>query len=114
MAVKAVTRVRTDEGVVIYTWADLDSGTSDTGAPALLSDEGDVDVQLTGTLSGSAVVMQGSNDGTNWSAITMAPTPLVAATISRLGQRAKFIRPSITGGTGADLVVIATVTPGKV
>ncbi len=114
MAVKTGTRVRTTEGVVVYTWSDLDSTTSDTGTPMLLQDEGDVDVQLIGTLSGSVVAMQGSNDGTNWAAITMSPTPLVAATISRLSQRAKFIRPSITGGTGVDLVVIATVTPGKV
>lgn len=114
MAVKTGTRVRTDEGVVIYTWSDLDASGSDTGTPMLLSDEGDVDVQLIGTLSGSAVVIQGSNDGTNWATITLSPTPLVAATISRLTQRAKLIRPSISGGTGADIVVIATVTPGKV
>ncbi len=114
MATKQGTRVRTYDGTVIYTWTDLDSATSDVGTAALLSDEGDVDVQLIGTLSASTVVIQGSMDGTNWATITLSPTPLVAATISRLTQRAKFIRPSITGGTGADLIVIASVTPGKV
>ncbi len=114
MATKTGTRVRTDEGLLVYTWSDLDASGSDVGTGMLLSAEGDVDVQLNGTLSGSTVVMQGSNDNVNWSTITLSPTPLVAATISRLSQKAKYIRPSISGGTGADLVVIATVTPNKV
>lgn len=106
MAVKQGTVSRAEDGAVIYTWSDLDAGTSDTGSPALVSADSILDVQVVGTLSGSAVALQGSMDATNWAALTLSPTPLVAATISRAAQSARYIRPAVTGGTGADLVVM--------
>jgi hypothetical protein len=112
MAVKQGTRVRRDDGVVVYTWTDVDAG--DTGSPALVTDEGPLDVQITGTIGTSVATLEGSMDGTTWATITVSPTPLVAATISRASQRALFIRPALAAGTGADIVFRVAVTPGKV
>lgn len=112
MAIKQGTRVRRDDGTLVYTWTLLDTG--DTGSPALVTDEGDIDVQLIGTLGASAVAIQGSMDNSNWATITLSPTPLVVATISRAAQRALFIRPSVSGGAATGLTVIVTITPGKV
>lgn len=112
MAVKQGTRTRRDDGVVLYTWADIDAG--DTGSPAVLSDEGPLDVQIVGTIGTSAATLEGSMDNTNWATITLSPTPLVAATISRASQRALFIRPALGAGTGVDITFRVAVTPSKV
>ena len=112
MAVKQGVRERRDDGVVLYTWADIDAG--DTGSPAVLSDEGPLDVQITGAIGTSVATLEGSMDGTNWATITLSPTPLVIATISRASQRALFIRPALGAGTGANIVFMVAVTPGKV
>lgn len=113
MAVKTGTKQRLDNGVVLYTWSDLDADNSDTGSPMLVIDQGPLDVQVVGTLSGTTVALQGSMDGTNWATITLSPTPLVAATISRAAQSALYIRPALSGGTAANLVVKAVITPIK-
>ena len=112
MAVKQGVRDRRSDSSVVYTWSALAGG--DTGSPALVTDEGPIDVQVIGTIGTSVMGLDGSMDGTNWAAITLSPTPWVAATISRASQRALFIRPNIGAGTGSALTVIAVVQPGKV
>lgn len=112
MAVKQGKRERRDDGVVLYTWTDVDA--SDTGSPALLSDEGPIDVQITGTIGTSVATLEGSMDNVTWATLTLSPTPLVAATISRASQRALFIRPALGAGSGADIVFRVAVTPSKV
>lgn len=112
MAVKQGVRERRDDGVVLYTWADIDAG--DTGSPAVLSDEGPIDVQIVGAIGTSVAALEGSMNGTNWATLTLSPTPLVAATISRASQRALQIRPVLGAGTGANITFIVAVTPGKV
>ena len=112
MAVKQGVRARRDDGVVVYTWTDIDAG--DTGSPALLTDEGPLDVQIVGAIGTSVATLEGSMDGTNWATLTLSPTPLVAATISRATQRALQIRPALSAGTGANITFIVAVTPGKV
>jgi len=112
MAVKQGTRDRRVDGSVVYIWTGLAGG--DTGSPALVTDEGPIDVQVIGAIGTSVMNLEGSMDNTNWATITLSPTPWVAATISRASQRALYIRPNVGAGTGAALTVIAVVQPGKV
>ena len=112
MAIRQGNRERRIDGAVVYTWTAIDA--TDTGSPALVTDDGFIDVQVIGALGTSVLAIEGSMDGTNWAGLTMSPTPVVAATISRASQRALFIRPNLGAGTGAALTVIAVVQPGKV
>jgi len=55
--------------LLLVTWSGLLNG--DTGTPLEEPDFGDRTVQIGGTFgAGGSVTLQGSNDGTNWVAVT--------------------------------------------
>ena len=95
------------KGYRVYLWETV--GNDDTGAPAPTETFTDRSVQAVGTWTGPAtLVLQGSNDGTNWttlndlqgSAISMTADCLVG-----IAEPTKFIRPSTSGGSAADIDV---------
>lgn len=57
--------------------------------------------------SGGSVVMQGSNDGVNWFALSAAALTS-AGSFSALGaaEHPKFIRPSVTAGDGTTALTV--------
>lgn len=112
MAVRQGKIERGPDGVIVCTWTGLAGG--DQGTGVLLKDEGPIDIQVIGAIGTSVMAFEGSNDGTNWAGMAFTPTPWVAATISRVTQRALYIRPNVGAGTGASLTVIAVICPGKV
>ena len=111
MAVKAVTYVTDNKGVVQLFWDNLVN--NDTGAPADVSDRPDRTVSVQGTFNGATMTLQGSMDG-GTVYFTLHDNLGVAITLAAAGsvivaENTKTIRPSITGGGGStDLDVYLT------
>ena len=66
-------------------------------------------MQVTGTFGGATVALQGSNDGTTWSALDDVhgeAASLSAAGIVEFGTAARYIRPAATGGTDQDVDIL--------
>lgn len=90
---------------VTTTWALIPNGNQGDahGGPYLTAS-----FVVTGTFGAAgSVVMQGSNDGTNWFALS--PTALTAAGIfAPLGaaEHPKFIRPAVTAGDGTTALTV--------
>lgn len=94
-------------GTALVTWETLTS--SDVGsAYAPLDTSGAVAcVQMTGTF-GAAVVMQGSNDGTNWFTLkdmSGNDVSLTAAGLVDFSTAAQYIRPSAGAVTDVDVIL---------
>jgi hypothetical protein len=69
-------------------------------------------VQVVGTFGGATLVLQVSNDGTNWvTARDMfgAAVSLTATGYAELTLSAAYIRPSVSGGSGNDIDVIVVL-----
>ena len=66
-------------------------------------------VQASGTFGGATVVMQHSNDGTNWFTakdLQGNDISLTADGIAEFSLSSAYIRPSLSGGSGDDVDVI--------
>ena len=90
--------------------------TGDTGLPASNAAFADRSVQVAGTIAGSTVTWEGSNDGTNYATLSdTAGSPLTQAAvgIKQALQVTKFIRPVVTAGTASGLTVTLLIV-GKV
>ena len=101
----------TAAGGVLVTWNAMATG--DSGAEFALNAAADITIQVTGTFSGSTVTFQGSNDGTNWHALTQRGSTtnmaFTAAANHICQEMPAFIRPNITGGTGSGFKVTAAI-----
>lgn len=70
-------------------------------------------VQVTGTFDSATVVMQGSNDGTNWETLldtNGASISFTSAGFAELSTSFLYVRPSTSGGSGSqdiDVIVCA-------
>jgi hypothetical protein len=98
---------RQGSGRVVITWATMADG--DTGAVVKASQYPDKTVQATG--DATTVALQGSNDGTNWFALTDPSgmeIGLAGATfdLAMVRENPLYIRPSCTGGSDTDVVVV--------
>lgn len=96
-----------DARTVIATWAAMATG--DTGAAIRYAGAADRTVQIVGTFSGSTVTLQGSLDGDNWAALTDAQgnaIAMAAAGLEAITELVRFVRPVVTGGSGAGLTVM--------
>ena len=94
------------KNVVAGSWT-LASG--DTGAMLEEGDKADCSVQIEGTMSGTTIAIQGSNDGSNWHTLLDANGNAMSYTSSgvivQVGQVTRYMQPVATGGTGTGLVV---------
>jgi hypothetical protein len=102
-----------DKGHVVQ-WTGLLNG--DDGSPIDLPGSTLRSVQFTGTFgTGGTIVIEGSNDGTNYVTLTDLQGNSIsktAAAIEGIQEVTRYIRPRVTGGDGAtDLV--ATLYLGK-
>ena len=103
-AIRAVTR--TDLKSVIpaclMVWTTLDS--DDSGAPIELVDYPDMTVAITGTFGAAgSITMQGSNDGTNWFALTDPQGNAITKTAAGMEivvEAPRYVRPLVAGGDG--------------
>lgn len=94
--------------VIQARWASLAGG--DNGDSWECPQFGDKTVTVTGTFGTSTVTFQGSNDGTNWFTLEdFTGTPITgktAAAMETIGNNPRYIRPSVSAGTGSGLDVI--------
>lgn len=106
MAVIAKTYSNTGDSAEV-TWETLTCG--DTGESLELSNFTKNTVTVTGTFNSQTVTLQGSNDNTNWFALTDtagSSIALMAAGLHLIEETPKYIRPSFSGSTGGDVDVI--------
>lgn len=98
--------VQGQQAVALATWV---MGDADQGTAIEMTDFADRSVQVEGTFGAATVVIQGSNDGTNWQTLRDPQGVALSFTTAGLKQvleTTRFIRPSSSGGTGT----AATVT----
>ena len=98
----------THRNSILATWSGLANG--DTGAPIQEPAFADRTVQISGTFgSGGSITLQGSNDGTNFVALTdgqgNAVTKLAAA-MEVIEECPRYVRPSVTAGDGTTALVV--------
>lgn len=88
----------------------------DDGDPLLAVAFRKMSIQFTGTFGGATIVLQGSNDGTNW--VTLDDVEGAALSKSATGMETSgdfslYVRPKVTGGDGTTALV-ATLIGGRV
>lgn len=104
MAVRTPSRTDLLTGVpaCIIGWSGLLNG--DTGTPVEMIDYPDKTVTITGTFgAGGSITMQGSNDNSNWFAITDPQGNAVtktAAGMELMIECPRYLRPNVTAGDG--------------
>jgi hypothetical protein len=65
-------------------------------------------VQVVGTFGTATIIIQGSNDGTNWVTLSDPQGTAIsktAAFIEQILENTRFVRPLVSTGAGADLDV---------
>ena len=118
MAAIAPTKAWHGAHTVVYTWTAVTS--ADTfvavGGPEL-SDYSDRNVQWGGTFDSATVLVQGSNDASNYISLTDPQGNALsktAAAIEQIVENTLFIKPSASGGGGSQsLTVILVARRGR-
>lgn len=109
MATVNVTTERLLEGeAFLYTWSALTSTNAD-GSAITAHEYGDRCMQITGTFDSATVVLQGSNDGTNWVTLTDPQGNSISKTAAALEQVMeipRYTRVSTSGGAGSQNLVV--------
>jgi hypothetical protein len=92
----------------LVVWTGLLNG--DDGSAVEGCDYADRTVQINGTFgSGGSVTLQGSNDGTNWYALTDPQGNAItktAAGLEVIAEGPRYIRPLVTAGDGATSLTV--------
>lgn len=109
MAVRIDTYVIDEIGVLNVGWVGLLNG--DTGLPVTMTSKfWKMTVQAVGTFgAGGSIALEGSNDGTNYSALKDVANATVAMTdtsIIRVEGVPRFVRPKVTAGDGTTNITV--------
>ena len=106
----ALSIIRTDVGsgdgsAIIFAYNGISE--SDTSpSPFEAIEWADRSVQVAGTFNAGTLTIEGSNDGTNWAALTDPQgnaLAITAAKIEQLSEITRYVRPRVTAGTGVNL-----------
>ena len=112
MATVAATYPETNEDQVgIISWTPLTSTNTD-GSPLSRVKWADKTVTITGTFGTGTVVIQGSNDGTNWFTLKDPANAALSTTSTMLRailENPLYIRPLVTGGDGTTSITVRLV-----
>jgi hypothetical protein len=106
-AVRAAVLSELNNGYFTVTWTGLDS--DDTGAKVTVPPCIGLTVQVLGTFNSATAVIQGSNDGTNWSNLADragSAIGLTAAGMAGVPDRPLYLRPTSTGGGGSTALTV--------
>lgn len=113
MAVKSVTVTRHGNHTVKAVWSAM--ANTDTGEPLGedFADYADRSVQVVGTFgAGGNLQVQGSNDGTNYAALTDPQgnaLDISATKIEQVAEQTLSIRPNVTAGDGTTALTVTIV-----
>lgn len=101
--------------VAVVQWASM--ANSDTGEQLELAQYPDRSVQVAGTFgTGGALVIEGSNDGTNWATLTDPQGNALSfssAKIEAVSELARYIRPRVAAGDGTTSLTVTAVMRGQ-
>lgn len=102
-------------GINGWKWLTIPNG--NTGTPLLINRMTDRSVQVSGTFgAGGTVVLEGSNDGTNYYTLNDLQGNALSFTSARLegiSEPATYIRPSVTAGDGTTSINVYLVAVGR-
>lgn len=102
------------KGVHSVSWAALANG--DTGSPSYEATLPIKEVSVTGTFgSAGSVSIEGSNDDTNWFALSDPQgnaITITAAGMKRIQDNPKAIRPHVTAGDGTTAISVVLISRG--
>lgn len=107
MAVKPIVGSKLNNSFGLASLANWQAmATGDTGAPVENQTFSDRSIQFVGTFGGATVVLEGSNDGTNW--VTLTDPASVALSFTSAGlkqilQVTRYMRPNVSGGAGVSI-----------
>lgn len=91
--------------------------TNTTGDAFEFPDYSDRSVQITGTFDSATVVLEGSNDGTNWVTLTDPQGNAISKTsagLEQIEEVTRYIRPKHSGGTSAESITVTVLaTAGR-
>jgi hypothetical protein len=119
MAVKAPTYQYTGAGehTVVVTWTSVTE--ADTFGPIgpRWADYVDRCVEIVGTIGAATVVLNGSNDGTNYANLTdpqgTAISKTVLPALEQIVENTLYVQPAHSGGTGESINVILVMRRGR-
>ena len=102
-------------GVVVITWGALTS-TNTSGVAERCPHFSDKSIQVTGTFDSGTLILEGSNDGTNY--ITLHDPQgnalsFTAADLEQVLENVDYIRPSLSGAGGSasiNVILLSTTT----
>lgn len=93
-----------EENTRVVSWANIANG--DTCTDVELPGFNIRSIQFAGTFGGATIVLQGSNDSTNYSTLTNGRGTAIsktAAAFEDVHQVSRLTRPSISGGAGSTI-----------
>ena len=100
-----VSRIQTEKDPChVISWLGL--ATNDDGQRLEMPGSADRTVQVGGTFGGSTCIIEGSNDGVNYLVLTDPQgnnLSFTSAKIETVTEITRYIRPRITGGSGASI-----------
>lgn len=99
----------TANGMLLAAWT---LGGADTGTPITVPYAADITAQVSGTFGAATVVVEGSNDGTNWytlNAVVGSTLSFTTAGLRKAVESPAFVRASSSGGTGSALTVTLAI-----
>ena len=97
--------------VLAVTWTGLTQTTSDTGDPIKAAEYSDKTFHCFGTFGvGGSLVIEGSNDGTNWAPVSnrqgVTPFAFTALGINTSQDKPIWMRPRVTAGDGSTSLTV--------
>jgi len=107
MATITSTKQEAEGGGYVVTWANVTE--ADVCAPVAFGGAPDRSVQVVGTFGGATIGVHGSNDGTNFSALTDPQgndIEITAAKIEAVSELTRYIKPVTSGGSSSSVTII--------
>lgn len=100
-----------DLSLMLVTWPNLNN-TQWLGTPVSMAQHSDATIQFNGTFNGATVVLEGSNDGTNYFTLTDAAgtaTSYTSKALKQVTERPLFVRPNANTSVGVATDLSATL-----
>ena len=116
MATIDFTKNEDNERVDIITWSNLSGAADDEGRDYVSYLRPDKTVQVLDGFSGDTLVIEGSNDGTNYETLTDADGNALSFTgpgLKFVRESPHYLRPRIGGGTGSVTVILVAATQSR-
>lgn len=92
----------------VVSWALL-TAANEVGNAVEMTGSADRSVQIIGTFDSATVVIQGSNDGTNWASLTDPQGNAIsktAAALEAISELTRYVRPLTSGGGGSQSLTV--------